>query len=275
MKMTSFSFILVVFLALHFSPAGMGATIAGPTARAVMERVDERDDGDRSVSDMEMILIDRHGKTRTRILRSFGLDRGEDTLNLIFFLSPADVADTGFLTYDYDAPGRDDDQWLFLPALNKTKRIAASDKSGSFMGSDFSYADLTKDRLEDYRYSFYEKKPEETVYGHITWVIESIPQRPEVIEETGYTRSILFVRQDNFVVVRALHFCEDRGKVKYYDVKKMEPVGTIWTPLEIHMTTRKGGRTDHKTILTFTNVRYNQESVDEDLFTLRRLEKGP
>ena len=67
----------------------------------------------------------------------------------MFFLSPADVKDTGFLTYDYDEEGRDDDQWLYLPALKKTKRIASGDKSGSFMGSDFTYADMT-DRLIPY-----------------------------------------------------------------------------------------------------------------------------
>ena len=52
------------------------------------------------------------------------------------------MKNTGFLTYDYDASGKDDDQWLYLPALGKTKRIASSDQSGAFMGSDFNYSDL-------------------------------------------------------------------------------------------------------------------------------------
>jgi Outer membrane lipoprotein-sorting protein len=141
-----------------------------------MEMVDRRDDGDRSISDMRMLLIDRNGSQRSRSLRTFGIDQGEDRYSLMFFLVPGDVKDTGFLSYDYDTTGIDDDQWLFLPALKKVKRIASSDKSGSFTGSDFSYADLTKKRLRDYTYTFYEKQPEVVIYGKKCWVIESVPQ---------------------------------------------------------------------------------------------------
>ena len=243
-------------------------------AQAIMKQVDARDDGDKSIMDMEMILIDKHGKKRIRTIRSFSIDQGEDRYNLMFFLSPADVKDTGFLTYDYEAAGKDDDQWLYLPALKKTKRIASSDKSGSFMGSDFTYADLTKRRLEDYNYTFNKKQKEVTIYSKKAWVIDSIPRNQEVVEETGYTRSILFVRQDNYMVVRAIHFVKDGGYIKYFDVKRMEPIDNIWTSLEIHMTKKKGRQIVHKTILTLDNVRYNQKSVDEKMFSVRRLEKG-
>ena len=243
-------------------------------AWSIMKRVDARDDGDKSIADMEMILIDKNNKKRTRTIRSFNIDHGKDRYNLMFFLSPADVKDTGFLTYDYDAAGKDDDQWLYLPALKKTKRIASSDKSDSFMGSDFSYADLTKKRLEDYKYTFNKKQREVIIYGKKAWVIDSIPRNQEVVEENGYTRSILFVRQDNYMVVRAINFVKDGNYIKYYDVKKMEPVDNIWTSLEIHMTQKKGRQIVHKTILTLSNVRYNQESVDEKMFSVRRLEKG-
>ncbi len=103
-----------------------------------MQAVDDRDDGDDGISDLEMTLIDKRGNKRVRKIRSFSKDFGEDDYQLMFFLSPADVKDTGFLTFDYDDDDRDDDQWLYLPALKKTKRIATGDKSGSFMGSDFS-----------------------------------------------------------------------------------------------------------------------------------------
>ena len=110
-----------------------------PEARVIMERVDARDDGDNQTGDMQMVLIDKRGQQRVRRIATFKKDKGEDTLRLMFFLTPADVKDTAFLTYDYDDPDRDDDQWLYLPALRKTKRIATSDKSGSFMGSDLNY----------------------------------------------------------------------------------------------------------------------------------------
>ncbi|HAK59466.1 MAG TPA: outer membrane lipoprotein-sorting protein, partial [Nitrospiraceae bacterium] len=103
-----------------------------PKARAIMQKVDDRDDGDNGTSSLEMILIDKHGSKRIRKISGFMKDFGEDTYRLMFFLHPVDVKDTGFLTYDYDAADKDDDQWLYLPALRKTKRIASSDKSGSF-----------------------------------------------------------------------------------------------------------------------------------------------
>lgn len=244
------------------------------TARAVMEKVDARDDGDRSIAEMTMILIDRHGKQRSRTIRSFSLDKADDTYSLMFFLTPADVTGTGFLTYDYDETTRDDDQWLYLPALKKTKRIATSDKSGSFMGSDFSYADMTRRRLDDYTYTFNKEQGEATVYGQKTWVIDSMPRNRQVIEETGYAKSILFVRQDNFMVVRAIHYLDKGGDLKYFDVKKMALIDNIWTNMEIHMTRKKGRETMHQTILTLETIRYNQKTVDESLFTIRTLEKG-
>ncbi|MCG2748927.1 MAG: outer membrane lipoprotein-sorting protein [Desulfobulbaceae bacterium] len=264
----------IIIILLLLLPVVAYAGTDNNEARVIMQQVDARDDGDRSIADMQMVLIDRHGKKRSRTIRSYGLDRGKDRYNLMFFLAPADVKETGFLTYDYDEAGRDDDQWLYLPALKKTKRIASSDKSGSFMGSDFSYADLTKRRLDDYTYSFNKEQPEATVYGQKTWVINCLPSSERVIEETGYTRSMLFVRQDNLMVVRAIYFVKHGGLRKYFDVKRMELVDNIWTSLEIHMTARKGDDVVHRTILTLDNVRYNQEAVDEKLFTVRTLEKG-
>jgi len=268
--------ILIIFVMVLFMNAFNGTVQADdPKARAIMEQVDARDDGDRSVSDMQMLLINKHGKERVRSIRSYGMDRGDDHLSLMFFLAPADVSGTGFLTHDYDIPEHEDDQWLYLPALNKTKRIASGDKSGSFMGSDFSYSDLTSRRLEDYDYSFHEKQPEAEVYGRKVWVINTVPKDDSISRETGYKRTIAFVRQDNFVIIRAIYFPRDGNTTKYYDVKKLEQIEGIWTGTEVHMTTKKGKQTVHKTVLTFDNVKYNQDTVNEDLFTIRRLEKGP
>ena len=79
-------------------------------AREIMQRVDERDDGDNSTSLLEMILIDKNGRQRVRKLSQFSKDKGKDTLRILLFQFPVDVKDTGFLTYDYDDPSKDDDQ---------------------------------------------------------------------------------------------------------------------------------------------------------------------
>lgn len=241
------------------------------SARQIMEFVDARDDGDNSTQDLEMILIDKRGHERVRKLRNFGRDQGEDEYSILFFLSPADVEDTGFLTYDYDEPERDDDQWLYLPALNRTKRIASSDKSGSFMGSDFSYADMTDRPLDQYQYKLMK---ETEVGGHPVWQIEAVPITEHEKDETGYTKSVLFVRKDNYVVVRSVAWVKKGKRLKYFDVKKLEQIDGIWVATDMTMTTKKGKKTLHKTLLRARNVHFNQD-LNPDFFTVRQLEKGP
>ncbi|MAE95845.1 MAG: outer membrane lipoprotein-sorting protein [Deltaproteobacteria bacterium] len=258
-------------LALLLLLAAGPALAVEPTARQIMEAVDARDDGDNATQKMEMILIDKRGGQRTRHLLSFGRDVGEDEQSILFFLSPADVEDTGFLTYDYDDPERDDDQWLYLPALNRTKRLASSDKSGSFMGSDFSYADMSERPLDDYRYTL---MGETEVGGQPVWQIETVPVTEREKKETGYEKGVVFVRKDNHVVVRAVYWVKKGKRLKYFEVESLEQIDGIWVATEMTMTTKRGKKTLHKTLLRASEVRFDQE-LDADLFTLRRLEKGP
>jgi hypothetical protein len=260
--------ITALALCLAFMAPVYGAD--DPKAREIMQKVEDRDDGSSGSSEMEMILIDRHGKERVRSIRSFTRDFGDDTHRIMFFISPADVKNTSFLTFDYDDAERDDDQWLYLPALGKTKRIASSDKSGSFMGSDFNYSDMTSRELEDYDFKLLK---EDTVGGKKVWLIEALPRTKATINETGYKKTVVFVRQDNYVVVRAVHWLETGGKLRYLDVKKLELIDGIWTATETHMTTKQGKATEHKTVLRFHDVKLNIE-LDDEMFTVRRMEKG-
>lgn len=239
-------------------------------AKDIMVKVDQRDDGDDRISDMQMVLIDRKNKQRVRNIRSFTKDFGRDIYRIMFFLEPADVKNTAFLTYDYKSVDKDDDQWLYLPALRKSKRIASTDKSESFMGSDFTYSDMTTIQLEDYDFSL---KKEIEVDGHKAWVIESLPKNDSVVERTGYSKSLHIVRQDNFVIIRAVHWVKKSNELKYMDVKQLELIDNIWTSTEIHMTTKKGKAVQHKTVLKFNNTQYNQ-NLKDSFFTVRQLEKG-
>jgi outer membrane lipoprotein-sorting protein len=240
-----------------------------PKARAIMEKVDARDDGQTLEQDMLMVLIDKNGNKRNRDIKSYGKDFGEDEYRIMFFKSPADVKNTAFLTYDYDDSSKDDDQWLYLPALKKVKRIPTSDKSSSFMGSDFSYFDMTDRDLEDYDFKLLK---ETKVRGNKAWMIQAIPRTAEVVKESGYTKSIALVRQDNYVVVRSIGFMKNNRK-KYLDVKKLHKQDGVWLIDEMTMTTKKGKSTAHKTILKFSNIKLNKD-IDDNIFTTRRLEKG-
>lgn len=264
---------VLTFLSIASSlllPALSTADEAQLTGREIMDLADARDDGDRGIQDMKMILIDKNGSQRKRTIRAYRMDVGVDKHTIMFFLDPADVKDTGFLTYDYDDPEKDDDQWLYLPALKKTKRIASGDKSGSFMGSDFTYADMTDRNLDNYEY---ELLKEDELDGVPVWIVQAIPTTEKEIDETGYVKQIVFVRQDNHVVVRSKNWLKKGGRNKYFDVKKLEQIDGIWTPTEMHMTTKKGKKTLHKTILVADNVRYNQP-MDDGQFSVRQLEKG-
>ena len=258
--------LLLVAIALNTAPASAGEL----TAREIMEKADVRDDGDNMIANMEMILIDKKGQERVRKIKTFSKDKGKDTLKLMFFVEPADVKDTGFLTYDYYSGEKDDDQWLYLPELHKTKRIASSDKSSAFMGSDFSYADMTKRVLDEWKYKLLK---EAEVRNHKVWLIEAMPANKTIEDRYGYTKSVLFVRQDIFMVVRAVHWVKEGKKLKYLDIKKLEQIDGIWVGTEIHMKTNKGKQTTHRSVFKWHNIKFNQD-LDEKLFTVRRLEKG-
>lgn len=260
--------ILLTLVAFALLPTS--ATGALPDGRWVMEQVDTRDDGDNQTSENTMILIDKKGNERKRELQVFSKDQGRDTKRLQFFLSPADVKGTGFLTYDYYSGEKDDDQWLYLPDLRKTKRIATSDKSSSFMGSDFSYADMTRRVLDEWRYRLLK---EDVLNDQKVWLVEAVPISKKVEDRYGYKKSIVFVRQDIFMVVRAVHVLKEGRKVKYMEVKKVEEVEGIWVATETWMKTTRNKRTLHRTILRWNNVKFNQD-LDDSIFSVRQLEKG-
>lgn len=255
------------FATLFFLTPG---TLFAETGREIMERVDARDDGDNIIMDTKMLLIDKNGHKRIRKIKAFVKDKGRDTLRMQFFLEPAEVKDTAFLTYDYYSGEKDDDQWLYLPELHKTKRIASSDKSSSFMGSDFSYADMTRPVLDEWRYKFLK---EGKVNDKKVWLIESLPASKIVEDRYGYKKSVLFVRQDINMVIRAVHWVKEGNKLKYMEVKKLDKIDGIWVATETHMKTTKNKKTLHRTILNFSDIKFNQ-NLQEDYFSIRRIEKG-
>ena len=240
------------------------------TGREIMEKVDARDDGDNMTADVEMILIDKNDNRRIRKMKTFSKDKGKDTWKLQFFIAPADVKNTAFLTYDYYEGDRDDDQWLYLPDLHKSKRIASSDKSSAFMGSDFSYADMTRRVLDEWNYKLLK---EGEVKGHKVWIVEALPVSKEVEDRYGFTKSVIFIRQDLLMGVRAVHWLKEGKKIKYQEMLDIKEIDGIWVAGETRMKTTKNKVTLHKTVMKWSAIKYNQQ-LDDDLFTVRRLEKG-
>jgi len=245
------------------------------TGLEIMQKVDARDDGSSLISTMQMILIDKHGKKRIRQMQTFSKDINKNTEHKsIFFLSPSDVKNTAFLTFDYSNDDKEDDQWMYLPALKKTKRIPASDKDGAFMGSDFSYADMTDKNLDDYHFKLLKESVIKRKDGkNPVWIIQSLPKNKAVIDETGYKKSILYIRQDNYMLARAKFYLKKASRVKYMDVRKMEKIDGIWVATQTTMTTKSGKRTLHKTILSNRDIKVNIK-INNEMLSVRGIEKG-
>lgn len=169
---------------------------------AIATEADKRDEGfgDAQVN-LQMILRNRHGDQTTRQMRSRTLEVVDDgDKSLMIFDDPADVKGTSFLSFSHKVG--DDDQWLYLPALKRVKRISSSNKSGPFMGSEFSYEDLSSQEVEKYTYRYLR---DESFDDRDHFVIERIP----VDKKSGYRRQIVWMDQQEYRV----------WKVEFYDRK--------------------------------------------------------
>lgn len=263
---------LLPFMLLLFAPS-IPALADELSAHDIVKQMDERYTGDSSRSDAKLILIDDKDRERVRDLQMLSLDKGEVEKSIVFFRSPADVAGTSYMNYDYD-DGRDDDSWLYLPALKQVRRVASGDRSGSFMGSDFTYSDINGTTIDWYQYRMLDENA--TVDGEPAWLIESTP-KPEFTEkvkdETGYEKSHLWIRKDNFVQVQGKIWVTKGNRIKYFSATELEQIDGIWTPMRLQMVTTRNGEKEHASVFDFGEVVYN-ENTDEDLFTTQTMQRG-
>lgn len=267
--MMRFSINPILSLALLFAAALLSQLARAETGLAIMTEVDAQEDPPVMAADMTMTLIDRNGNQRVRRLRSLSKTFAEADRQRLFFLEPADVRGTGFLVVDYHDAERDDDQWLFLPSLNRSKRIASSDQSGSFMGSDLSYADLASRNLEDWTY---ELLREDNVADEPVWLVRATAANDDVVETTGYTESLLYVQQSNHRVIRAIH-TEGSNERKLLNIPEWEQRDGYWLPKVMQVASQEGGETVHRTQLTFSNIDLDADAPDAE-FSTQRLEQG-
>ena len=152
----------------------------------------DRGFGDSDVT-MTMVLRNRHGEESVRHFRTRTLELHDDgDKSLSTFEMPADVRGTALLTHTHKVG--DDDQWLYLPALKRVKRISSSNRSGSFVGSEFSYEDLSSQEVEKYTYRWLRDEPCPGAESLACWVVERFP----VDENSGYTRQVLWADQEAY-----------------------------------------------------------------------------
>lgn len=258
---------LLTILAIGLVRVSGWAELPDIDAYQVILNEDEREDGDDQSSDLEMTLINKKGQERIRKVVSYRKDYGDDDKSVMFFLEPADVKNTAFLSWNYDDAEKDDDQWLYLPALKKVRRISSSNKADYFMGTDFTYTDMGDREIDDYTYTHLEP---DVIDGIECYHIERLPKNKDVIKETGYGRTEVWIRPDNWIMVKAVFYDRKLKLLKELTVSDIDQVDGIWTT---HTLIMENIQKKHTTIFNIGNVHYNA-GLDDDLFSQRRIQKG-
>lgn len=189
-------------------------------------------------------LINANGQEAERQMVGITLER-QDAYDyaLMQFLNPPDVHGTGLLTYQN--PAGDDKQWLYLPELRRVKRISSSNKSGSFMGSEFAYEDLTGNTLARWDYK---KIGVGELDGKPCFIIEKYPN----YKNSGYSKVKTWITKDQYLTSRSEMFDRKKSLLKVQIFRKWKKYGHTWRPDEIVMNNLQTGK---KSILT---VRHRQ-----------------
>lgn len=230
--------------------------------KQIMEAVYTRPSGSDLQGDLAMTLTNKQGDERVRQLRQFITDNGSIEKTLMFFLSPADVRNTSFMSWSY-ADGKDDDQWIYLPALKRTKRISSDSKGDYFMGSDFTYDDLGDRHPDEDNHTLLR---EEKLGNYDCFVVESTSKQPGYM----YSKTITWVNKDNFIGLKREFYDEAKMPLKTLYIHKFEKINSFWTILETEMVNTQK---NHRTKMVFSNVKINQ-GIPDNKFTERSMTLG-
>jgi len=222
---------------------------------AIVVEADKRDQGfgDSSAS-MEMILTNRHGEQSIRIMRNKTMEQENDgDKSQIVFDNPRDVKGTAFLSYTHREGA--DDQWLYLPALKRVKRIASSNKSGPFMGSEFAFEDIASQEVNKYTYNYMKN---ESFDDREHFVVEFDPKDAK----SGYSRQEVFIDTQEYRVWKVNYFNRGGELLKTLSVSDFNQyLGQYWRADTWTMINHK---TSKKTVLNFQNWQFDNGFNDRD-----------
>jgi len=251
---------------------------AAPDLHQIVERANRTAyyQGEDGRADVNMVIVDEQGRQRTRrftILRrddrppadkagEYGPDQyAQDQRFYVYFHKPADVSDTVFMVWKHVAMDRDDDRWLYLPALDLVKRIAASDERTSFVGSHFYYEDVSGRNTNEDTHELVETT--DTYF-----VLDNKPKRPELVEFTHYK---MWIHRETFLPVQSEYYNKRGEAYRRYTVSSVARPQGYLTVTEARMEDLQTG--GHTTI-EYSQVEYDL-GLPEDIFTERYLRKPP
>lgn len=212
-----------------------------------------------------MRLVSREGRERLRELTMTrrDLQDGGEQRYFIYFHRPPDVRDMTFLVWKY--PGKDDDRWLYVPALKLVRRIAARDKRSSFAGSDFSYEDVSGREPDEDAHKLLR---EEAVTGRAAWVVESVPKEPGSVD---FGRKVSWIDKATWLPLKEEYY-DPRGELsRVFTAGELKEIQGFWVVTRRVM---KNVQTGHFSEALLTDIRYNQK-LSPDLFSERALRAPP
>ena len=229
----------ILFLGLFLVILGLSFTAQSSEQKGleIAQEADRRDTGfDNSKASMTMILRNRQGQESVRELRVKTLEvKGDGDKSLIVFDSPFDVRGTALLTYSHKQGS--DDQWLYLPAMKRVKRISSSNQSGPFMGSEFAYEDFTSQEVEKYSYNYVK---DETANGQDCFVVERFPKD----KNSGYKRQKVWLDKQEYRIQKVEYYDRKNALLKTLNMANYKQyLGRYWRPHTMTMTNHQTGKT--------------------------------
>lgn len=214
-----------------------------------------------SKSDMHMTLINAQKQKRDRTMTMIALEKKSGNKSLMTFITPNDVYGTKFLTYEHNT--KDDDQWLYMPSIKRVKRIASKSKSGSFMGSEFSYEDLSSFHVS--KYVFKGEAKVKTYKGKKVYVGDRKPTS----KSSGYTKQTSWVDAKTFLIQKVEYYDRKHSLLKTAVFEDYKKISGSWRIGKMTMTNHQNGK---KTILRWKNEKIKTGLKDKN-FHKRVLKK--
>ncbi len=257
MKVSVLTYSLAAILCmLPFVPYAGRTAPSDEKGLAIVTEAERRDRGfGDCTADLVMILRNRNGQESKRKISSRILEvKGDGDKSLLIFYTPPDVRGTALLTFSHKIG--DDDQWLYLPALKRVKRITARNKSGSFMGSEFSYEDISGKQLEKYTYTYLR---DEALDGHDCTVSDYYPVD---VKNSGYSRQTVWRDKEEYRIRKVECYDRKNSHLKTLTFHKYQQyLGRYWRAREVYMVNRQNGKS---TRLVYSNYRFQTGLTEKD-----------
>ncbi|MCF6238786.1 MAG: outer membrane lipoprotein-sorting protein [Candidatus Marinimicrobia bacterium] len=232
-----------------------------PNGLEIIEKTYNRPTSKTLEANLTMVLENARGVQRVREIKQFTKDFGEVEKKLMIFRKPKDVKNTTFMNWSFD-DGRED-QWIYLPALKKIKRISSDSDSDYFMGSDFTYDDLGDRHPSEDTHRLI---GEETIDGNDCYIVESIP----LDEENMYSKTVTWIIKDKWIGYKKEFYDEDEEFLKQLNLVKYEEFDKVIVLSEVKMKNEQNG---HSTIMRLSDLVINK-TIADNMFTERMMKRG-